>query len=53
MAERIVKNLTGDQIHPYLNELARHLELTTRFLWKDLDETEESPKKMVFWTKPV
>jgi len=31
----------------------RHPELATRFLWKDLDETEETPKKMVFWTKPV
>lgn len=26
-------------------------ELFTHFLWKDLDESEESPKKMVFWTK--
>jgi hypothetical protein len=31
----------------------RRPDLTTRFLWKDLDEVEESPKKMVFWIKPV
>jgi hypothetical protein len=31
----------------------RHPNLITRFLWKDLDETRESPKKMIFWTKPI
>jgi hypothetical protein len=31
----------------------RHPDLTTRFLWKDLDEAGESPKKMVFWTKLI
>lgn len=29
----------------------RHPELTTTYSWKDLDETEESPKPMVFWLK--
>jgi len=29
----------------------RHPELTTQFRWRDLDETEESPKPMVFWLK--
>jgi hypothetical protein len=31
----------------------RRPDLITRFLWKDLDEAEESPKKMVFWIKSV
>ncbi len=31
----------------------RHPDFSTRFLWKDLDESEESPKKMVFWIKPL
>jgi GNAT superfamily N-acetyltransferase len=28
-------------------------ELTTRYCWRDLDETEESPKPMTFWLKPM
>lgn len=29
----------------------RHPELRTTFSWRDLDETTESPKPMVFWLK--
>jgi GNAT superfamily N-acetyltransferase len=29
----------------------KHPELHTQFSWKELDEIEESPKKMVFWMK--
>jgi hypothetical protein len=29
----------------------RRPDLRTTFTWRDLDETEESPKPMVFWTK--
>lgn len=28
-------------------------ELRTTFMWRDLDETGESPKPMVFWTKAL
>ena len=31
----------------------KHPELTTEFLWKDVDEDTESSKKMVFWMKPI
>lgn len=30
---------------------ARHPELRTDYVWQDLDETEASPKPMVFWLK--
>ncbi len=29
----------------------KHPELTTSYTWKDIDETEESPKPMTFWLK--
>ncbi|MFA5983219.1 MAG: GNAT family N-acetyltransferase [Methylococcaceae bacterium] len=29
----------------------KHPELTTHYLWKDLDDTEETPKPMTFWLK--
>ena len=29
----------------------KHPELKTTYLWKDLDETEETPKPMTFWLK--
>ena len=29
----------------------RHPELRTEYIWQDLDETEASPKPMVFWLK--
>lgn len=29
----------------------KHPELRTTFSWRDLDETEESPKPLVFWLK--
>ncbi len=29
----------------------KHPELTTAFVWKDLDDTEETPKPMTFWLK--
>jgi GNAT superfamily N-acetyltransferase len=28
-------------------------ELRTTFTWRDLDDTEETPKPMVFWVKPL
>jgi hypothetical protein len=28
-------------------------ELTAQLPWQDLDESGESPKKMVFWTKDL
>lgn len=28
-------------------------DMTTEFSWKDLDETEESPKRMVYWMKTL
>lgn len=31
----------------------RHPELTTEFSWKDLDETEPSPKQLTYWLKPA
>ena len=31
----------------------RRPELSTTFSWQDLDETHESPKPMVFWTKEL
>lgn len=30
---------------------AKHPELTTTFSWRDLDETDNSPKPMLFWLK--
>lgn len=30
-----------------------HPELSTTFSWQDIDETQESPKPMVFWTKEL
>ena len=32
---------------------SRHPELTTRFVWKDLDESEPSPKQLTFWLKTL
>ena len=29
----------------------KHPELKTTYLWKDLDDTEETPKLMTFWLK--
>jgi GNAT superfamily N-acetyltransferase len=29
----------------------KHPELKTTYLWKDLDDTEETPKPMTFWIK--
>jgi hypothetical protein len=29
----------------------KHPELTTTYAWKDLDDTEETPKPMTFWLK--
>ena len=29
----------------------KHPELNTTYLWKDLDDTEETPKPMTFWLK--
>lgn len=29
----------------------KHPELTTTYTWKDLDDVEETPKKMTFWLK--
>jgi hypothetical protein len=29
----------------------KHPELTTSYVWKDLDETEETAKPMIFWLK--
>jgi len=29
----------------------KHPELTTCYIWKDLDDTEETPKPMTFWLK--
>lgn len=29
----------------------KHPELRTEYVWKDLDDTEESPKPMTFWLK--
>lgn len=31
----------------------RHPELRAEMTWQDLDEPQESPKPMVFWTKPL
>lgn len=31
----------------------RHAELTTTLSWKEVDETEESPKGMMFWVKEL
>lgn len=31
----------------------KHPELATSYVWKDVDEGEESPKPMVFWLKPL
>ena len=31
----------------------KHPELSTRYLWQDLDESDESPKPMVFWLKKL
>lgn len=31
----------------------KHPELQTQFSWKEIDETEESSKKMVFWLKEL
>ncbi len=31
----------------------KHPELRTHFRWRDVDETEESAKPMVFWLKPL
>jgi GNAT superfamily N-acetyltransferase len=31
----------------------KHPELNTTFSWKELDETEESPKPMTFWMKTL
>jgi GNAT superfamily N-acetyltransferase len=31
----------------------KHPELRTSYSWKDVDETEESAKPMVFWMKPL
>lgn len=31
----------------------KHPELHTAFTWRDLDETQESPKPMIFWLKPL
>ena len=31
----------------------RHPELHTTFSWRDVDETVESPKPMVFWLKTL
>lgn len=31
----------------------KHDELNTTFSWKELDETQESPKPMTFWMKPL
>lgn len=31
----------------------KHPELTTFFAWRDLDESVESPKQMVFWLKAL
>ncbi len=32
---------------------ARRSDLATSFDWKDLDEERDSPKRMVFWEKPL
>ena len=32
---------------------AKHPELSTTYVWQDLDETEATPKPMVFWLKQV
>lgn len=32
---------------------ARHPQLHTTFSWKELDEAEESPKKLTFWIKAL
>ena len=31
----------------------KHLELSTQFSWKELDEIDESPKPMTFWMKKL
>ncbi|HEX7843548.1 MAG TPA: GNAT family N-acetyltransferase, partial [Kofleriaceae bacterium] len=31
----------------------RRPDITTTFAWRDLDETDESAKPMVFWTKEL
>ncbi|NJK80819.1 MAG: GNAT family N-acetyltransferase [Chloroflexaceae bacterium] len=31
----------------------RHTELHTEYTWRDLDETSESPKPMIFWLKAL
>ena len=31
----------------------KHPELATHYVWKDVDEAEETPKPMVFWLKPL
>ncbi len=31
----------------------RRPDLTTTFSWKQIDENEETPKRMTFWTKPI
>jgi GNAT superfamily N-acetyltransferase len=32
---------------------SEHPELQTQYVWKDIDETEPSPKTMRFWTKSI
>jgi GNAT superfamily N-acetyltransferase len=31
----------------------RHAELSTTFTWKEIDEPQESPKRMTFWVKEL